>query len=67
MSEQIRESLFCMEKNTQREGTNSEMGTGLGLLISKEFIDLHKEKVWVTSEVGSGTSICFTLPTKSNE
>lgn len=37
-------------------------GTGLGLSISKEIIRLHKGKIWATSELCKGTTICFLLP-----
>ncbi len=37
-------------------------GTGLGLAIVKKIIDLHKGKVWIESEEGKGTKVCFTIP-----
>ena len=36
-------------------------GTGLGLAIAKKVIEEHSGKIWATSELGVGTTICFTL------
>jgi signal transduction histidine kinase len=37
-------------------------GSGLGLVISKNLIELHGGKIWAESEEGKGSEFCFTLP-----
>ncbi|MBC8147711.1 MAG: DUF3365 domain-containing protein [Bacteroidetes bacterium] len=54
--------LFLIEENISTLGTNNEKGTGLGLVLCKEFIKKHNGKIWVESELGSGTKINFTIP-----
>jgi signal transduction histidine kinase len=54
--------LFKFETNTSTKGTSNESGTGLGLILAKEFIDRHNGKIWVESNVGLGTQFKFILP-----
>ncbi|MDX9848532.1 MAG: hybrid sensor histidine kinase/response regulator [Tenuifilaceae bacterium] len=58
-------NLFFINKVRSSPGTQGELGTGLGLTLCKDFIELHNGKVWVESELGKGTRIWFSLPYSS--
>jgi len=58
--------LFRIETNTSTKGTSQESGSGLGLILCKEFVERHGGKIWVESTVGVGTQFKFTLPVKFN-
>ncbi|MCX6286103.1 MAG: ATP-binding protein [Bacteroidetes bacterium] len=62
MSPNILSNLFKIEKRMVTRGTNNEMGTGLGLILSKDFIEKNNGKIWVSSEEGAGSTFYFTLP-----
>lgn len=62
IKEEDRENLFRIDKNHSTKGTRAEMGTGLGLLLCKEFIEKHNGIIVVESEVGKGSIFSFTLP-----
>lgn len=62
MSQEILSGLFVIDKNVSREGTNNESGTGLGMLICKDFIEKSGGKIWAESEEGKGSTFYFILP-----
>jgi len=63
MSQQVIEKLFRIdEKNVSMRGTNGEKGTGLGLILCKEFVEKHGGKIWVESEKEKGSTFYFSVP-----
>jgi len=59
------EILFRIDSNYSSLGTNNETGTGLGLLLCKEFIEFHDGKIWAKSKLGEGCCVKFTIPTNN--
>ncbi len=60
------EKLFRIDINFSTKGTQQEKGTGLGLALCKEIVNIHGGKITVQSKIGEGTKIIFTLNKPNN-
>ncbi len=58
--------LFEMNKSFTTPGTTNEKGSGLGMILCKDFIEKHGGKIWVESSVGNGSEFFFTVPASVN-
>lgn len=61
------EKLFSIRSGYIVRGTNNEKGTGLGLILCKEFVEKHKGHIWVESEKGKGSIFNVILPVYQDE
>lgn len=61
MSQDQINQLFLIDKNVSTHGTDGEKGTGLGLVLCKQFLSLHESDLSVKSELGVGTQFSFEL------
>lgn len=62
MSADEMEKLLSINTHFTKPGTQGEKGTGIGLLLCRELIELNGGKLWLNSQVGKGTSFYFNLP-----
>lgn len=65
ISEEDIQNLFRIDSKVKRKGTNNEDGSGLGLILCKEFVDKNNGTIWVESTPGKGSSFSFTIPAKA--
>lgn len=64
ITEELQEKIFSLENVHTSKGTSGESGTGLGLIICKEFVEKNGGKIWFESNIGKGTKFYFTIPQK---
>ncbi len=67
ISKENLDKLFQVDKNISTKGTNQESGTGLGLILCKEFIEKNRGIINVESEPNIGTTFIITLPNQSSK
>jgi len=59
------QNLFKITNNFTQYGTNEEKGTGLGLMLCKDFIERHNGKIWIESKKDEGTTAYFSIPKRN--
>jgi len=65
MSDEVLGKLFKIDTVIKQRGTNNETGTGLGLILCKEFVEINKGRIWAESKEGIGSTFYFTIPLAS--
>lgn len=62
ISYENQQKVFRVDAKFKTEGTSGEKGTGLGLIICKEFAEKNGGHIAVASEIGNGSTFSFTVP-----
>lgn len=62
MDKTMVDEIFQINNQNYRHGTDNEPSTGLGLLICKEFVELHGGKIWINASPNLGSEFIFTIP-----
>jgi len=62
ISRENAEKIFRIDAKVKSPGTQGEKGTGLGLILCKDFVEINKGQIWCESGEGSGSTFHFTIP-----
>lgn len=62
MSHEVKSRLFKIGENIKSKGTAKEVGSGLGLILCKEFVDRHNGNIDVESEIDAGSKFIISIP-----
>ncbi|MCD4817754.1 MAG: tetratricopeptide repeat-containing sensor histidine kinase [Candidatus Cloacimonetes bacterium] len=62
MDKSTMDKLFRLEEHVTTHGTADEQGTGLGLLLCKEFVNKNDGEIFLESKLGKGTKVSFVVP-----
>ena len=65
IAEEDLQNLFRIDSKVKRKGTNNEDGSGLGLILCKEFVEKNQGAIRVKSNLGEGSSFSITIPSRA--
>ena len=67
IKEEDKEKIFRIDSNFTTSGTSKEKGSGLGLILSKEFAERNNSRIWFESEEGKGSTFYFSIMKKNSK
>ncbi|ACU89297.1 PAS domain-containing sensor histidine kinase [Desulfomicrobium baculatum] len=67
MDQMTKSKIFSIDFKTSQSGTKGEKGSGLGLILCKEFMEKHGGRIWVESQLNSGCKISIFFPREDKE
>ena len=67
ISSELKNKILNLSQKITTKGTNKETGTGLGLLLCKDFVKMHNGHIWLHSEEMKGTTFFISLPNENKK